>query len=662
MNSLLITLFISILITCAGGSLTLPLLFELFMGSLAILATGFSLFTVVKVKDLYCKNLLYLITGTLVSSLFIYFISMVLKTSAEYAFLYFSAGIFSYILIFHFKNFVQNVLLNYQVTDLLILASLIGFTLLWCWQISASFPTLVNQGVLSTWIDAYYHGSQIAQFSDIKAIGNGDIFLAGVSPLPYHRAIYLLAAAIASIANLPGLAAATALLLPIGFLLLATTIYCAGTQLAGRMAGILAVIFLLVLPDNSWLGLGNGFLGFRYVIQVAPGTAYGLAGCLISFVFFMQWLRDKATPTLLLSLFFAGAVYFFRAHFFVLYSPVLIASILYATYSEKKYFWPVTGVLFVCALCLMCLFAAKYSVVITFLKLVHLERGATVYTNFYKYISELNQPLLMIVTGIPLLLGGILGIWMIIYPVLLGIKIRRFGWEVLDVVPLILLLCYIGLVLFAPTAYQMPDELQHRPSGLLYAILIIYSLCYAVKIIASYKEKILFRYMQPVFVMGVAFGIILSVLHPHNYPLHVLFRGYSLFQDYQIPLNRDITQVAMFLRQKAVPGEIFLTSKDDTDDRYVDSAVVVSSISGMPSYLGEQTIQMLRAESARLSIIRYRDSVVRQSITNSLTRDEALNRMRANHIAWFIALSYPKWDKLGKASELSAGPMALYHA
>jgi hypothetical protein len=662
MNCILIALFLFVLILRGGGSPTFLLFLELITGSIVILATGFTLFTIVKVKDLQSKGLIFLLTGTLISSLLVYLISTSLNISAGYSFLCLSVVIFSYVMMVNPRSFLENVILRYDKADLIVLTCLMGFTLLWCWQIAGSFPTLLTKGVLSTWVDAYYHGAQIAQFSDMKAVGQGDILLAGEPAFSYHRAIYVLPAVISQAANLSGLAGLTALLLPIGFLLLAVITYCFCTQLANRRAGILGVIFLLVLPDNSWLGLKNGFLGFRYVIQVAPGTSYGLAGCLLSALFFVQWLRDKSIKTALLAIFFAGSVYFFRVHFFILYFPALITAMLCAIYAEKKYFWYAAGLLSSFTLILMCVFLANKSAVFPFLQLVHLERGTTVYTDFYKYIVGLNQPVWMILTGVILLISGILGIGVVIYPLLLWIKVRRFGWESIDYFPLILLLSYIGIVLFAPAIYSdVPDELQHRPSGLLYAIVIIFSIFYATKIVDKHKWKPFSIHVQSVFIMVVAAGIIWSSLQPNNHPMRILFRGYSLYQDYQVPLNSNVIKTATFLQKKAVPGEIFLTSKNDADLVNVDTAVVVVSISGMPSYLGEQTVQTLRANASTLSVIRHRDSVIRQSIIDAPNCEVAFNRMRTNHISWYIALAYPKWDRHARASDFKSGSMAIYH-
>lgn len=666
MNLVFIASFLSLLISCAGGSPSFLIFIELLAGSAAIYAAGFALFTLVKIDHLQCKTLVYLITGVLITSLFAYFISTGLDISAGLAFIYFAAFVLFYVFIFHAKKFAASFLFAHDDVfarrDSLIFLGLVAFTVLWCWQIAGSFPSLVNQGVLSTWIDAYYHGAQIAQFADVKSVGQGDIFLSGVSPFLYHRAMYVLPAAIAQAVHLSGLAASTALLLPLGFLLLGAAIYCLGVQFGGRMAGVLAVIFLLILPDNSWLGLQNGFLGFRYIIQVAPGTSYGLTACLISLLFFVVWLQKKSMSAIVVSLFFAVSVYFFRAHFFVLYFPVFAASLLFVICYEKKYFWQIMGLVFLCTFILMYVFAAKNSVVIPFLKLVHLERGATVYTDFYQHIIEWHLPVLTIFTGIILLLGGILGIWTVLYPLLLWMKVRERGWEKIDYIPLILLVCYLHLVLFAPAMYQTFDELQQRPTGLLYAVLIIFSMAYVTRLglfLKSGNEKV--KYSQPLFIAVVILGVILTALYPHNYPLRVLFRGYSLYQDYQMPRDKNIIQAALFLKDKAKAGDIFLTSKDDMDNLNVDTAVVVSSIAGLPSYLGEQRAQTLRAELKRLSIIQYRDSVVRQSIVGASTPEKAFEIMRIHHISWYIALSYPKWDRLGKESVFKSDSVTIYH-
>ncbi len=651
MGYLFIAAFLSLLIHRGGGEFSIPLFLELLLGSIVVVATGAALFIKVNLKNFPCKWLLYLITGALTTSLITYFISSLFGLPAGLSFIYFSAVIFVLIL----KKLISiKDLFDISKMDQLVLFCLLVFTLLWCWKISGSFPTLLSEGTLSTWVDVYYHGSQIAQLFDAKAAGQGDIFLAGTPPFAYHRASYLLPAIISQAAHLNGLIAATALLIPIGFLLLALTIYLLGEHLANKTVGILCVISLLVLPDNSWLGLHNGFLGFRYMLQVAPCAAYGLIGCLTSTLFLLQWLRDKSPVVGLLALLFGASVYLFRAHFFVLYFPTLISMMLLTLFHGKKYFY-LASTLF---LLFLSLYVANQSVVLPFLHLVHLERGDSFYTQFYTSIWSLNQPFLSISIGILLLLSGILGIWTFLYPLLLWAKVRRFGWEFSDFFPLVLLVVYIGIVLLAPAVYQTFDELQHRPSGLLFVVVGIFSLFYAIKILELQR---LTTYAAPAVISCTLLGVCGTLLLPKIHLLRLFFRGHSLYSEYCLPLDSPIIQTAQYLQNHALPGEYFLTSEDDTNDWNVDSAVVVISISGMPSYLGQQTVQSLRAEPKRLSIINERDSLTRQSIIHATRLEEAFQRMREHHIAWYIALSSPKWDENGDACEFKCGSIALYH-
>ncbi|TAK73159.1 MAG: hypothetical protein EPO11_08850 [Gammaproteobacteria bacterium] len=639
------------------------------MGNGVVLLVGAITLMFAKIKNIECKGLVCILLGSIVSSLILTLLTIFFNIPAGFAFLYLS--VFSLViggLIFSSNDLRATLIFSKSNReDYFILLFLIFFTISWCWKSAGSFPSLEKDGFLLTWVDSYLHGAQISQLFDPKAFGRGDIFLSGLPPVVYHRSEYMLAAVIAQAASVPGVLAATAFLLPIGVLLTGIAIFTVGTQLADRMTGIMATICILILPDSSWYWIKNGFLGFHYSLQVAPGTGYGLAVCLASFLFFIKWQKERSLNFLLLSLFTACSVFLFRVHYFVLYFPAILTAIALIFFGEKnkkylKYSIIVFSILTILILSIqqINLLWLKHSAVLSFLNLVHLERGANGSAEFYKYVLDFHYNGLTIFVGILLLYLSILGIWMLLYPLLLYLKIKKFGYESIDYFTLSLSACYLGIILFAPRVYGLADELQHRPLGLLYAIVILFTVDYFLKLMDD-KWYVFSFVLKYTFILSCLLGVACSILFSNSLLSKELFGGYSLYGDYQIPINSDLFKTALYFRDHSNPGDVFLTNKDDTDSRYIDSAAIIASVSGMPCYLGTKQVELIYSPPTRRNEIHRRETSVRQAVNDSFSRLEAFTLLRSNGISWFITDSPPKWDLSEKQSDFKFGNILGYH-
>ena len=214
------------------------------------------------------------------------------------------------------------------------IAVLVGF---WCRHAASAVSELKATGILPVWSDYFIHGSIIAEFGDPLAVSRGSIELVGEPLAFYHYAAYMIPAALASVADLPGLALATSVMLPLGLLVAGLGSYALGTALADRRAGVVAIAFLLLLPDPSLYGLNNGFLGFHWLLFTAPGSGYGLGAAAIALVFANEWFSSGSRAALMLALALTAAMFQLRAHIFLLFAPALVLTLICGTELARRH-------------------------------------------------------------------------------------------------------------------------------------------------------------------------------------------------------------------------------------------------------------------------------------------------------------------------------------
>src|SRR5690349_20381547 len=164
----------------------------------------------------------------------------------------------------------------------------------WCWDLAKVPHILWRDGVLTTWVDQYIHGSTISQFGDPRAAGWQHMELAGVAREPYHYASYMLPAVLAWPLDLPGLTLATSVWVPLGFLTACAGAFALGAALAGTAGGFAALGALTVLPDPASYGLHNRLYGYYWYVLAVPTASYSVGVTLLAIAFLRRWfaMRD----------------------------------------------------------------------------------------------------------------------------------------------------------------------------------------------------------------------------------------------------------------------------------------------------------------------------------------------------------------------------------
>lgn len=672
LNILLISFFFFALIFHGTGTVSFPLFFQLLAVTLICATTGSVFLKTLRINRLPCRNLLTIVVGFIASSLFINAVSHLAGISALHSFYYLSILVLLPAIFLYPHSFRENLAYSHHdVYDYCVLLGMLLFIFIWSWDASSGFYALKTTNILHAWEDYYFHGVQIAQFSDPKAVGQGDILLAGMPLTFYHRCIYMIPAVIAEIANLPGVSASTTLLLPLGILLLCISAYTLATQLSGRIAGIIALICILVLPDSSLYWFKNGFLGFHYSLRVAAGTGFGIAVCLASMIFFIQGTRDNIKGLWVVSILLAISCFFFRVHMFVLYFPVFIFMLMLHFYFDRKWFQ--YSLFFASASFLLLSLLAYFnhgmrafylekSAVLPFLDLVHLQRGETAYSSMFKNIIEMHKPTITIVTGVGLLLSAILSGWLFLYPLALYFKIKDIGYKRIDTFPLAIFMFYVFIVLTFPTVHGLPDEWQHRPFGLLYALIIIFTVAYSVEFFNSRQKTMpyLARYTPTLIIIISMLGVFTACISPNTRYIRKIFTGASLYGEYNLSANAHVIKSAVYLREKAIRGDVFLISNvEDTGGSLVDSGIVIASISGVPAYAANFALAKM-PDFVKSDVIDERSSFM-QSVANAASMKQASSLLRGKGITWYIALSPQRWDSTEKYVAFKSGDVAVYH-
>jgi hypothetical protein len=533
----------------------------------------------------------------------------------------------------------------------------IALTAAWCYAPAGAHHVLRTTDVLPVWGDYFIHGANISQFGDARAVGRGSILLADLPPSFYHFASYLPAAALAGLLDLPGLAVASSLWMPLGFLAMTAGAYALGERLAGAAGGVAAAAAVAILPDASNYGLRNGFLSFQWQLFAHPTAMYALGAVFLSLALLERWSHSRSRAVLIGSAALAASVLFLRAHVFVLCLPAWAATGAYCGLRGSR-----LGLWLVAALGAG---AAAANLLLShwgegqwrfggpalgwFLTVAHSGHEPTAYTDFYAMIM-LNDPWgYSLLVGIVLAYLAALGALVALLPAAAVLARRRGELRAIDVFPAYVAYCWLLLMLFAPLTWAVQGpELIDRPVVLVYTAAAIWTACLLVRCTAAARTWAV--------LLGacvLAYPAIWAGAEGMTQPK---FHSGRLHLD--LRTEPGLVEAADYLRREARIGDIFAVAGLKHELSVVDLAVKVCSLSGVPAYLARPHLETIK-DAPRKALADARFAAL-EELEQQSAHEDAFARLRRMGVKWYLVTQPPRWDPARSRAAFSAGTVSLY--
>ncbi len=358
----------------------------------------------------------------------------------------------------------------------------------------ALFVTLVASGLWSTenlqgfsfpspgiieihpWIDVCLTARQISLFMNSSGASSlSSIYMWGYHLPIYHYGSYMIPALLGSLSGVSSFSLTTATLAPLGFIWTGLAAYITGKIIFGRHAGLVAVIGLLLMPDASYIGLGNRWSGYFFFQQVGMGGGYAVSALAVAWAYVIEAIRKNSIRFLIISLSFCAISAVFKVTITVVYIiPLLIFMAVYF----RSVDWKIRGGALFCAGIAYCLtlqfireipnaptlqFSTKgaYLNLSTLIGFFKPDRAQWL-MNLLKMSSSYYWQLLF---GIPLILLATYGVWIFVLPFVLGYISRLHYSPCIVVMPLLIILSHLVIALcLAPNSSVVNDyyEVIHK--------------------------------------------------------------------------------------------------------------------------------------------------------------------------------------------------------
>jgi hypothetical protein len=546
-----------------------------------------------------------------------------------------------------------------EVAGLLLCAAL---TVMWCRDIAGAPLRLARGEPLLAFVDFLIHGGVISQLGDPLAAGRGSIDLVDFPAPAYHYASYALAAVFAAPLELPGLALATSVWLPLGFFTMCAGAYALGAALAGPAGGVAALGALALVPDPASYGLHNGMLGYHWGVIAAPGATYAVGFCLLAVAFLKRWMASGDRRALLAAAALAAGTALVRVHVFALAFPALLASAAMATRAVRRR----KLVFLALALAALAAFTIGFYETLPYavpaleraLDNMHNDMEPTAYAGWYRELFFTHGVGIALLAGVLLLLVGTLGALVLLYPLSAWLVYRSRGLGAIDLVPAAFLVCYLLLLGLAPVSqHGDPTEFTQRPFVILYAVLVIWTALGFLQRLCPPGAPAERRAWQGLLLAAAA---ALVLVWPHAAALGSQPRYKWGTAYYAMQVVPGLSRAADFLRANARPGDVFAAPDVRFSWVATDTATELIALSGMPAYLGRPFIHLSRG-GRREAVVRERYAAL-AGVAAEQDVAGALARLRALGIQWYVVpgVAGPRWDPQRARAAFVAGRVAVY--
>ena len=516
---------------------------------------------------------------------------------------------------------------------------------------------LWRDGVLTTWVDQFIHGSGISQFGDPRAAGRQSIRARRCARMPYHYASYMLPAALAWPLDLPGLTLATSVWVPLGFLTVCAGAYALGAALAGPGGGVAALGALTLLPDAASYGLHNRLFGYYWYVLAVPTASYAVGVALLAIAFLRRWTAARDARALVASAALVAGSALIRVHIFALLLPAWLAcaalsarlvrrrALLFAGGATRPLRAFCLGVLPRLPGCAACArhIPRRYA---------HLAAA----DGLRRPVHRPDAPVRRACRRSGRRAAG---------P---RVDARHFRHLLSDLgarsraalaasssstsCPLALLACYVLLIVTAPVpAHGDSTEFTQRPFVLVYAVFAVWTAAGFAGWLALQGGLRRRRVWLPLLIAAAltVMWVLLSTV------------GDWRWAETYKPAE-GLPQAATYVRSRSQPGELLATQGLDTALVTTDLAIQLVGMTGVPAYLSRPFIHISAGGSrARIAEQRY---VALRAVERETSAEAALARLRALGIRWYVVAESdrrgPRWDPERRRAAFVDRMVAVY--
>ena len=491
--------------------------------------------------------------------------------------------------------------------------------------------------------------------------------LAGVSRIFYHYAPFVIPAAFQTVSGMSGLALSTSLLLPLGLLIAALGIYTFAIELGGRVSGLVTLTVIICIPAYSFL-IQSGWFDFYWLLLIAPGSGYAIGVSVVVCASTVKYLDKRDFRILWLSLLLLSALVFIRAQMFLLLAPTIIAVVLLQRYrANTNIISRILGVLITIGFLTLHFSASvrtkwtEYAATQAYLNFA--TNSSSFYGNLLTISADLPFGLTML-TQVMIILIAVLGIYIFLYPLLFWIKLHSNGFNENDAIPIFLVLFFIGLMLFSPIAKNGDfSEYKHRHFLLLYVIISIYTIYYAIRCVINFE----FIVSNLRSIANELVILVISVTIFANWgsnPARPDIEKLPWTGDYH---NQHITpgliEITRYLRINAKEGDVLVMGLLSVLSSDPSTPIVqIVSLTGIPAFVARSDLK-IRGSQCVQEVVRKRLSILKEL---SLMDEWSVARsfLQTNGIRWYISTmgENPKWDLSLKESVFSSNGISVYDA
>jgi hypothetical protein len=338
-----------------------------------------------------------------------------------------------------------------------------------------SFPSLETIEI-HPWIDTCFHARFISVFMNSYGPGTfSGIYLFGQHLLPYHYGSYMIPALLGSLSGVSTFSLAAAVLAPFGLIWTGLAAYTFGKTCFDERAGFMAVVGILLIPDASYIGMGNRWSGYSFFQQIGMGGAYGVSVLAMAWSCAILAIRNNSIYLLILSLIVCAISALFKVQITIVY---VIPFLIYIAVYFRKFHWRIRFIALLLAGVFYCICAkmlyripeapnigfsvqGAYVNLSTIIKFFNPDRTVWM-KNLLEVSSSYFWQLLM---GIPLILLVTYGVWVILLPFSVRHVLRMHYPSFIMIIPILTITAHLIIALcLEPTHTVLSDpfEIIHK--------------------------------------------------------------------------------------------------------------------------------------------------------------------------------------------------------